>query len=158
MLYFAYGSNLDRTQMLERCVSAKFVCIAKADGFRLAFTHRSRNRNCGAADMVLFKDNEVWGVVYQIDATDVELLDKSEGYRPKRDPEKNSYGRVELHVYGDGDENHPLAVSTYVVVPTKRLDPNPRPSIEYKKLIVDGARHWRLPEHYIKQLEAIETQ
>ncbi|MBI3454237.1 MAG: gamma-glutamylcyclotransferase [Candidatus Rokubacteria bacterium] len=34
----------------------------------------------------------------------------------------------------------------------------PLPSAEYKRLIVEGAKYWRLPEDYVRRLEAIETQ
>ncbi|MBI3917893.1 MAG: hypothetical protein HY322_12900 [Betaproteobacteria bacterium] len=45
---------------------------------------------------------------------------------------------------------------TYTVV--NKMDPNPKPSVEYKRLILNGARHWRTPSHYIEQLERFETQ
>jgi gamma-glutamylcyclotransferase len=43
-LTFAYGSNLDCTQMRERCPSTRFVCIAALKDYRLAFTRHSRGR------------------------------------------------------------------------------------------------------------------
>jgi hypothetical protein len=47
-------------------------------------------------------------------------------------------------------------VWTYVVV--QKLDPCPRPSAEYKSLMVEGARRWGFPVRYLTQLEAIEIQ
>jgi hypothetical protein len=66
VLYFAYGSNLDFDQMSERCPSARFVAIAELPHHRLAFTRRSKNRNCGVADAVPDVSQSVWGVVYAI--------------------------------------------------------------------------------------------
>lgn len=156
MLYFAYGSNMDWAQMQKRCPSATFVCIARASQSRLAFTHLSLGRKCGVADMVPSKGDVVWGAVFQIDETEIGALDKSEGYQPGRLRERNSYERIELHVFREGKDGEPLSVWTYLVV--KKLDPNPKPTAEYKLLIVEGARRWRLPETYIQQLEAIEAQ
>lgn len=156
MLYFAYGSNMQFDQMRERCPSARFVCTARLKDHRLAFTRLSKNRHCGVADVLQSTESEVWGAVFQIDETEIGALDKSEGYRPGRLRTDNAYERSELHVERAGDVEKPLAVWTYTVV--TKLDPNPKPSQDYKQLILDGARMWRLPALYIQQLEAIETQ
>ena len=156
MLYFAYGSNMQFDQMRERCPSARFVCSARLRDHRLAFTRLSKNRQCGVADVLQSAGSEVWGAVFQIDETEIGALDKSEGYRPGRLRTDNAYERSELHVERAGDVEKPLAVWTYTVV--TKLDSNPRPSQDYKQLILDGARMWRLPALYIQQLEAIETQ
>jgi hypothetical protein len=34
----------------------------------------------------------------------------------------------------------------------------PMPNAEYKRLIVDGAKHWNLPPAYLSMLEAIQTE
>jgi gamma-glutamylcyclotransferase (GGCT)/AIG2-like uncharacterized protein YtfP len=98
MLYFAYGSNMDWTQMRERRPSAQFVAVARLPEYRLAFTRRSINRGCGVSDVVADKKESVWGVVFDIQETDIALLDKSEGYQPGRKREANSYVREERHV------------------------------------------------------------
>lgn len=152
MLYFAYGSNMNWEQMRERCPSAHFVGVAEMRDHRLAFTRKSITRGCGVADAVAADGNRVWGVVYEIADLDVGRLDASEGYRPGR--KDNSYRREERHVFVDGDEKHPLAVWIYFGNP--QPDPPP-PNAEYKRLIVSGARHWHLPEDYVRELEAIEA-
>jgi gamma-glutamylcyclotransferase len=152
MLYFAYGSNLDWSQMRERCPSSRFVGIAVLRDHKLAFTRKSICRNCGVADVVAGHGRNVWGVVYEIDESDVCKLDKSEGFRPGR--EKNSYFRRECLVLMDGDAHRPIVVSAYFADP--QLNP-PLPNAEYKNLILAGARHWQLPAEYIRELERIEV-
>lgn len=152
MLYFAYGSNMDWAQMRERCPSARFVCVAKLQGHRMAFTRRSQIRNCGVADAVPDPRRDVWGVVYEISERDTANLDASEGFSPAR--ARNSYTREERHVLTDGDDKKLLAVWVYFA----QAEPNPPlPNTEYKSLIVEGARFWHLPPAYIAELEAIET-
>ena len=63
MLYFAYGSNLDWAQMKSRCPSATFVDRAKLKDHRLAFTRKSKDRDCGAAD--LYQDFTVGCIILQ---------------------------------------------------------------------------------------------
>ncbi len=66
MLYFAYGSNLDWEKMKGIVPSSIFYGRAKLENYRLDFTRKSKNWNCGIADIV--EDNkDVWGVIYQFD-------------------------------------------------------------------------------------------
>ena len=151
MLYFAYGSNMNWDQMRERCPSSRFVGIVVLREHKLAFTRRSVTRGCGVADVVAEDGAEVWGVVYEIEDLDVGRLDTSEGFEPGR--KKNSYYRRECCVFLDGEDQRPLTVSTYFADP----QPNPPlPNTAYKNLILTGARHWHLPEEYVRELEQIE--
>ena len=153
-LTFAYGSNMDWTQMRARCPSVEFVCIAVLKDHRLAFTRRSVNRGCGVSDVLPVEGRYVWGIVYKISEPDQLELDKSEGFRTDRPYERNSYNR-HIHIVGrDGDETKPLSVEIYFAVPQ---DNPPLPNQEYKGLILSGARHWHLPADYIAELECIEV-
>jgi len=153
LLYFAYGSNLDWAQIRTRCPSTKAVSVAAARGYRLAFTRFSTNRQCGAADILSSSGDEVWGMLYEIDEAEIGALDECEGFRSGRPREENAYERVEIDVWKTGTQ---VRVWTYMVV--RKLDPCPRPSAEYKRLMVDGARHWGFPAGYLAWLEAIEIQ
>ena len=152
MLTFAYGSNMNWNQMRERCPSSRFVGIAVLRDHKLAFTRKSVNRGSGVADVVAEDGARVWGVVYEITDLDVGKLDAWEGFRPGRD--KNSYYRRECLVFLDGEDQRPLMVSAYFGDP----QPNPPlPNAAYRDLILAGARHWHLPEEYVRQLEQIEV-
>jgi gamma-glutamylcyclotransferase (GGCT)/AIG2-like uncharacterized protein YtfP len=156
LLYFAYGSNLDWAQIRQRCPSAKAVGAAAATGYRLAFTRFSPRRQCGAADIVPSPGDEVWGMVYEIDEVEIGVLDECEGFHAGRPREENAYERVEIDVWSNGTRANSQRVWTYSVV--RKLDPCPRPSADYKRLMVGGARYWGFPPHYIERLEAIEIQ
>ncbi len=73
MLYFAYGSNLDRRQFARRCPGSRPVAPAVLRGYRLAF------RGGGHADIVREKGGLVRGALYQVTKRDVEALDRYEG-------------------------------------------------------------------------------
>lgn len=154
MLYFAYGSNLDWRQMKERCPSAQFVCKAMLKDHRLAFTRMSKKRGCGVADIIYKHGEDIWGVVYQISERDVGGLDRSEGFRPDRRRDENAYIREEYHVYEEGNIEKPLSVMLYIA--NKQENP-PLPNNDYKRLIVEGAKYWHLPEEYIRRLEQIRV-
>ena len=151
-LYFAYGSNMDWTQMQGRCPSARFVATALLPDHQLAFTRRSDSRGCGVADVVPTINRHVWGVVYEINASDLSKLDRSEGFRQGRPV--NSYVRREHTVLQNGEPDQPCSAFIYFANP----EPNPPlPNLAYKNQILSGARHWRLSDDYIRKLEAIKV-
>ena len=154
MLYFAYGSNMHSAQMMERCPSATFVCRAKLPFHRIAFTLKSIERECGVADVLYDEGKGVWGVVYELSENELKDLDKDESFRPGRRDDQNKYTREKHYVWPEGDVKRALLVWLYRGHP--QLDP-PLPSHEYKKLIVEGARHWNLPAEYIRELESIQA-
>ncbi|MFI5305165.1 MAG: gamma-glutamylcyclotransferase family protein [Nitrospiria bacterium] len=154
MYYFTYGSNLDCVQMRERCPSARFHGIAQLKDHRLAFSRLSQKRKCGVADAVSALGHSIWGVVYEISDTEVIALDSKEGFNPNRPINKNSYVRNNCNVLIDGNERKSLFVWTYFAI--KQQNP-PLPDEKYKKLIIDGAKFWKLPEEYVKELEQIQV-
>ncbi|NLE37298.1 MAG: gamma-glutamylcyclotransferase [Pirellulaceae bacterium] len=150
MLYFAYGSNMSPGRMKSRCPTAQFLAVAKLADYRFDFTRKCQS-GYGVMDAVQCAGDDVWGVVYQIDESDLGLLDKAEGYRPGRVTGKDAYKRIEVSVLRDGEESAPLTVWTYTVV-----EKSPKPiatSDDYKRLVVEGAQFWQLPKDYVNRLE-----
>lgn len=154
VLYFAYGSNLDFDQMKRRCPSARPVGVAKLPGRRLAFTRWSESRKGAVADAVADPASEVWGVVYEITAEDLEVLDRCEGFTPGGSG--NAYLRQQCTVWLNGEEQRAVTAEVYFAVPSE----NPGlPSRDYRDQIFRGAREQGLPPEYIAQvLATIETQ
>ena len=138
MLYFAYGSNLDWEQMKKRCPSARFLCVARLAGHKLAFTRLSDRRQCGTADVVQARGSDVWGVVYRLDECDFGPLDEYEGCVLGR--ANNAYDRIEAQVLQNGDEARGTTAWIYVV--NAKSEREHVPNVEYKRLMTDGARHW----------------
>ena len=139
--YFAYGSNMNWPQMQRRCPSARFVCVGRLLGHDFGITRHSRLRNCGTANVYPAPDKEVCGIVYDITDEDLRILDGFEdGYRREILP---------VHPL---EESKALNALVYVAAVEANV---PRPNAEYRRLIVEGARHWQLPAMYLALLEAI---
>jgi gamma-glutamylcyclotransferase (GGCT)/AIG2-like uncharacterized protein YtfP len=141
--YFAYGSNMNWAQMKQRCSSARFVSVACLKDHRFAITRRSRRRLCGTADVLPEPGSEVLGVVYEIDDCALGPLDGFE----------DGYGREKMFVDPIGDGGRSLEAWVYIA--EKETYPL-LPNALYKRLIVEGARHWNLPEADIEMLEKLE--
>lgn len=144
MYYFAYGSNLFWPQMRQRCPSSRFVRAARLDNYQFGITRHSRLRECGTANVIPVKGQAVWGAVYDVSDADLIVMDSFE----------DGYRREILTVNPIDDGNKPVNVLVYVA----EIESNvPLPNAEYKKLILEGARHWRLPASYLAMLEAIQA-
>lgn len=143
MLYFAYGSNMCWAQMNERCPSARFVGVARLKDHRLAITRKSRRRLCGTADIIEETGSEVWGIIYELDERELPILDNFEdGYRREL---------IRVSIPKKSED-----VKAWIYIAEKEACPPP-PSALYKRLILEGARHWGLPEAYVAYLEQIEA-
>ena len=155
MLYFAYGSNLDKDQMAVRCTSARYIANACLKEYRLDFTRFSKTRGCAVADVVEEDGSEVWGVIYEISEEDCNELDECEGYLSSTYKDDNAYNREIIEVFENCNLDKPKKVSIYIA----NQEPNPgRPSKEYLGLILGGARYYDFPESYIEMLEQVKTK
>ena len=75
MLYFAYGSNLNRKQIKRRCKNSRFISRHILKNYQLVF--RSKY---GAADIQRKKGSSVLGAIYDINKTDEKKLDAYEEF------------------------------------------------------------------------------
>jgi hypothetical protein len=154
-IYFAYGSNLDPTQMRTRCPGSVALGRACLAHHRLDFTYYSSRWSGGAADVLPHSHESVWGIVYALPTRDLLQLDRFEV----------GYDRVFLEVQPDGwhasaaearGESADASVMARVQSYTVRDKRSFRPSARYLDQIVRWARHWQLPSDYIAGLERIE--
>ncbi len=75
MLYFAFGSNLNRKQIKRRCKNSRFISRHILKNYQLVF--RSKY---GAADIQRKKGSSVLGAIYDINKTDEKKLDAYEEF------------------------------------------------------------------------------
>src|SRR5947209_4111761 len=105
--YFAYGSNMAPAIMAAWCARHRVLGPALLDGFRLAFLRRSLRWEAGAADVVEDGAAHVWGVLYQLEAADLAVLDAKEFTH------RGGYRRRGVAVRPGGDGAAPVAAVTY---------------------------------------------
>lgn len=130
--YFAYGSNLDVTQMTRRCPDASDPRPAALADHDWLINER------GVATVEPLDGARVHGVLWQVSDHDLTVLDSAEGvpvrYRRDRMTVETDDGPAEAWVYVD-----------------PRVEPGaPRPG--YLERIIGGATHHGLPTRWVEYL------
>jgi cation transport regulator ChaC len=138
-LYFAYGSNMWRHQMLvERCPGAKFTGVGLLRGWRFLINAR------GVATIFQEAASSVWGVVWDITPEHERTLDGYEGV-----PDWYHRETVGVHLPGRGE----VPCLTYVDRSPDGGTPGP-PREGYLEKILAGAAEHGLPKMYVAEISS----
>jgi len=132
MYYFAYGSNLSKKQMMERCPDSKPMFVVTLPNYKLIFVGWSRQWRGGVATIKPLRGEKVLGGIYEVSERDLRRLDKYEGY-------PGSYHRLNVTVYDE--DGKPVGAVTYIK--SGQLE-EIQPSREYLAIIQQGYRDWGL--------------
>jgi len=143
MIYFAYGSNMEISQMQTRCPGHTILGPACLSHYTLAFTRWSRSWNSGTADILPEKGKEVWGILYDMTFENLRRVDKFADY-------PTSYVRQDVMVKQDKEI---LPAFTYIAVRQGIF----LPSKAYLAKMVLGGTESKIPEQYIEVLKTMET-
>jgi gamma-glutamylcyclotransferase (GGCT)/AIG2-like uncharacterized protein YtfP len=122
VLYFAYGSNLNRRDMARRCPGAEVVGPARLDGYKLMFS--------GYINIIPARGETVWGGLYRLTPACLRALDKYED-APRW------YRHETVSVIHDGERQDALA---YVMTAPKAAPPD----IAHYNAILRGYADWKL--------------
>jgi len=132
MRYFAYGSNLNKKQMQERCPDSKPLFTAVLPNYKLIFVGWSRQWKGAVASIKASRGDRVRGAVYEISEQCLRKLDRFEGY-------PQNYNRLKVIVFGEDDE----AIEAVTYIKAGQIEEG-QPSKEYLAVIQQGLRDWRL--------------
>jgi gamma-glutamylcyclotransferase (GGCT)/AIG2-like uncharacterized protein YtfP len=133
MFYFAYGSNMSRGPMQQRCPGANHL------GCALLRKHRFVIMANGYASVVLSPACDVHGVLWRITPRDLAALDAYENVAG------GLYRRVMQAVIHDG-----RSVPALVYIGAEKREGAPRRG--YMELVIQSARESGLPAEYIEGL------
>jgi hypothetical protein len=141
LAYFAYGSNMLTERLRQRCKSARFRAVARADGYVLAFTKRSRDGSgkatLQASDVA---GSTVYGVVFDLNAAELPDLDRAEG-------RGSGYSLLDRFPVVTEPHHTAMEVTAYIA-DSDAVDGSLRPYDWYLQLVVRGAAEHGLPGAY----------
>jgi gamma-glutamylcyclotransferase len=132
MYYFAYGTNLNKRQMAERCPESQPRFMAILHNYKLIFTGWSRQWRGGVTSIKPLRGEKVLGAIYEVSDRDLRLLDKHEGY-------PGICNRIKVIINRETGE--PFEAITYIKA---RQSEEIKPSPEYLAIIQQGYRDWGL--------------
>jgi gamma-glutamylcyclotransferase len=142
MLYFAYCTLLDESEMARYCPGAVARGTGRISGWRVGFAAYAAGR--GGCQLIPEPGHEVYGLLYELSDAEMAGLDEISGVP------QGFYRRIDVQVTGADGATIPAI--TYLI-------PDPvghfAPSDEYVRPILAGARAVALPESYIAELEAV---
>lgn len=138
-LYFAYGSNINLTQMAFRCPAATVVGPVTLDNYELLF--RGNAGGSGVATIAPQKGSTVYGLLWKITPGCEQSLDRYEGY-------PHLYEKQDITVRDRGGQEY--TVMAYVMTKEWSRDPA-LPSDFYYQGIREGFRQNGLPVPELKK-------
>jgi cation transport regulator ChaC len=150
LYYFAYGSNMNKAQMHARCVRPEAIAVAMLPHYQLGFFGHSPTWDGALETVVPAPGQEVWGVIYDLSASDRERLDV---WHDVRLDGTGAYFHYPLRI--TDTEGKTRVVLFYKKA---RMDSPEKPSREYLDLIVQGAVEHGLPAGYVEGLRRIESK
>lgn len=148
--YFAYGSNLNLTQMKQRCSNPKVLGIARLPGYRVEFYGYSDIWDGAQEAVIIDPESEVWGVVYELQFSDWDQLDMYEDVR------LNGTGAY-FHYPVDVIDTQQGIIDA-IMYKKNILGEGQPPSAEYLDFIIQGATEQGLPAEYIAILQNRKTK
>ena len=134
ILYFAYGSNLNKRQMEIRCPDSKPLCRYTGSNYRLTFRYHANIEKC-----VPGSKESVPGAIYEISKRDERMLDRYEGV------DHHGVGGYYRKAYFES--SHGL-VLVYIMVESTRGKIN-RPDETYYNVCVEGCEDWGLGDAHM---------
>jgi hypothetical protein len=163
MLYFAYGSNLNARAVTEWCrhhghrpITLQGGRPGVLDNYRLGFPIYSEYWGGGIADVVYDPGKYVMGVLFDLTAADLDLLDLKVGRELDRaGNEVGVYKRVDLKVAPLG-KGEPVVAVTYQGVSVDRN--HIPPTQHYMELLKHGASVQGLSMMWLSYLQSFDTQ
>lgn len=140
-LYFAFGSNMDAAQMMQRAESANKLSIGFLPDHKLVFNRKGTYRPGGVASVEPSQGRRVYGVIYSVSGADMAALDEAE------DP--SAYQRVAHEVIGLDGSRH--VCQLYQAIPQGSFEPDQ----QYLQVLIKAAADSGLPAGYVAELKAL---
>ena len=144
ILYFAYGSNMQKDQMLRRCPRAEFVGSGRISGFSISFAQPAKHRPGGVACVLEDISAETWGVIWRLPQMDLHGLDEFE--------DRSTYDRITVPALM-ADSSSVICEIYVAKEPQRGL----LPQESYLALLLQGALEAALPSDYVRILRRQQT-
>lgn len=142
ILYFAYGSNMLSSRLVERAIFPTVIGRAVLYDWCVDFSKKSKDGS-GKANLCYKADFVTWGILYEISSDEISKLDKFE----------KGYNRTKVKV--KKDDGNIAEAEIYI---SDSLVDNPVAFDAYKQMLIKGATEHKLPAEYIDYLQQLPSK
>lgn len=144
MKYFAYGSNMSELRLRKRVPSATRIGRFTLDKYQLRFHKKSEDGSAKCDAYYTGNQSDIIiGALYEMDITEKEFLDKTEGLGV-------GYDELEVQVISDAGES----IFALIYVAT-RVDTSLLPYSWYLNHVIVGAIENEVPVAYLNTLKSV---
>lgn len=145
ILYYAYGSNLHPERLAARIPTSQLLGVAELSGYQLLF-HKLGADQSAKCNALYSGDPEhlLLGALFSMAAHEKPILDEIEGA---------GYVVSNVMVKHDGADHQAFMY----VAEQAYIDDSLVPYQWYKEFVCLGAKFLEFPEHYVRQLAAVEA-
>ena len=146
--YFAYGSNMSEKRMINRGLTPLSKQIGVLENYKFIINKKSyKNPELGFANVMISKKDNVEGILYKVNESDIKKLDKFEGF-----PKHYTKEILTIRLF-DGEL---VQAIVYIANPNWVSETVLKSSTEYKNYILEGINY--ISNNYYKFLnENIKT-
>ncbi|MHC1711374.1 MAG: gamma-glutamylcyclotransferase family protein [Solidesulfovibrio sp.] len=148
--YFAYGSNMNKEQILARCTTPVTIAVARLPDHRIGFYGYSKTWDGAVETLVPAPGRELWGVLYELHFLDLDRLD---GWQDVRLDGSGAYFHYPVRVIDTEGTTH-----TALLYKKDILGAPQPPSREYLDYIIQGAGERGLPSDYREALRRMDAK
>lgn len=149
-LYFAGGINMNSWQMKLKCSQFQTLGVYRLPGYRLAFFEHSTVWDGGMETLVPDEQSDVWGVLYELTPYSWDELDNCEDVRLDG---TGAYFHYPVEVFAADGSATPA-----IIYLKSRWGKEALPSLEYMKIVLEGASTQGLPAAYLEELRRIQAK
>jgi hypothetical protein len=155
---FAYGSTMNRSESRSWLEANGYdsslvlsATPAKLENHELVWNYYSRGRGGGIANVEPREGATVWGVLLEMESHLLKAFDRKYGH-----PTFFSRGQSRLPVQRLSDGKAVFAW-VYAAKSNKGGRRDIWPTRDYKRVVLEAAKFWELPEEYIEKISHLET-
>lgn len=156
---FAYGSNMNRSDLRSWLEAGGYdsslvvdATPAVLEGYDFVWNFYSQGRGGATANLERKEGSTIRGVLIEFDDSLLKAFDRKEGH-----PFFYSRGESRVPVKRVRDCETVMAW-LYIAKPNRGDSRDLRPTRDYKRIVLEAAEFWGLPEEYLEKIKAWDAQ
>jgi hypothetical protein len=155
---FFYGSSMNRSDLRSWLEAGGYDSSlilnsepARLEGYDFIWDYYSSGRAGGTANLEHKEGSTIWGLLVEFEEPLLKAFDRRQGH-----PTFYSRGENRVPVQR-GSDGKTVFAWLYAAASNKRGRRDVWPTRVYKKVVLDAALFWKLPDDYVEKIKSWQT-